>query len=88
MINQNTHENEKIHLLRITSGVLYIASILSTLLINIEKYLYARSTSYLEFHAGFTSHLPFFIKGFSLFSTFALCIFLATFPTKKEVLLC
>lgn len=84
LINQDTHEDEKTHLLRITSGVLYIISILSTLLINIEKYLYAKSTSYLEFHAGFTSHLPFFIKGFSLFSTFALCIFLATFPTKKR----
>ncbi|MDT2737234.1 O-antigen polysaccharide polymerase Wzy family protein [Enterococcus pseudoavium] len=70
--------------LQIFSFLFYIISISCTFLLNMEKFLYVKSTSYLDFHANFTSNMPFFIKGFSLFSTFAMCCLLATFPSKRK----
>jgi oligosaccharide repeat unit polymerase len=85
-IQINNSETNKVFL-QISSSLLYLVSILSTLILNIEKFLYARSTSYLDYHANFSSRMPFFIKGFSLFSTFAMCLLLATFPSRKKSLI-
>lgn len=82
-IKINNNSDDRIFL-QVSSFFFYLISILCTLLLNMEKFLYARSTSYLDFHANFTSGMPFFIKGLSLFSTFAMCVLLATFPSKKK----
>jgi oligosaccharide repeat unit polymerase len=82
----NSTENERIYL-QASSFIFYVISILCTLILNVEKFLYARSTSYLDFHANFFSSMPFFIKGLSLFSTFVMCLLLATFPSKKKSLI-
>lgn len=86
-IIENSENLETTRYLFASSFLAYAVSITCTFVINVEKFLYAYRNSYLEYHSGFSSKLPFFINAIALFSTFALCIVLATFPKKKTTVL-
>lgn len=82
--NEINNESSSIEFLQISSFFLYVISILCTLILNTEKFFYARYTSYLDYHANFISNMPLFVKAFSLVSSFAMCVLLATFPSKRK----
>lgn len=49
-----------------------------------EKLLYMQGRSYVEYYTGFHSQLPGIFHTIASFMRYSLCIFLATFPSKKR----
>ncbi len=49
-----------------------------------EKLLYMRGRNYVEYYTGFHSQLPGIFYTIASFMRYSLCIFLATFPSKKR----
>ena len=49
-----------------------------------EKLLYMQGRSYVEYYAGFHSQLPGIFYTIASFMKYSLCVFLATFPSKKR----
>lgn len=49
-----------------------------------EKLLYMRGRSYVEYYTGFRSQLPGIFYTIASFMKYSLCVFLATFPSKKR----
>lgn len=82
----NNTKVEKLGKLFTVSFILYLLTIICTTLLNIEKFIFANQTSYLNYHSNFVSHAPAVIKLLSLFSTYALCVVLATFPKKNTTI--
>lgn len=51
--------------------------------VEIEKLLFMRGKSYIEYYSEFQSQLPGMVHTVASFMKYSLCIFLATFPSKK-----
>ncbi len=49
-----------------------------------EKLLYMQGRSYVEYYTGFRSQLPAIFYTIASFMRYSLCVFLATFPSKKR----
>ena len=55
-------------------------------IVELERLVYMIGKNYTEVYVGFSSRLPFFIHGIAGFMVYFFCIYLSTFPDKKNVL--
>ena len=69
--------------LRVISLIAFFVSISFLLVAEMEKFTFMRYRSYLELYTSFKSQLPYIIPAIGATSKYFLCIFLATFPSKR-----
>lgn len=55
-------------------------------IVELERLVYMIGKNYTEIYVGFSSRLPLFIHGIAGFMVYFFCIYLSTFPDKKNVL--
>jgi oligosaccharide repeat unit polymerase len=65
--------------------VLFYATFPLTILIGLEKFLFVRSMGYAEYYVSYKSHFPYVVVKIADACIIAYYIFLATFPSKKEI---
>ncbi len=70
--------------LRFISLLAYLFTLLIFFIQEGEKLLFIRNHTYLEFYSVFQSKLPGVIHTLSGFMPYSLCLYLATFPRKKQ----
>lgn len=73
--------------LRIISETLFYVSMLIYLLLEFEKLWFMRGREYVEYYTSFRSSMPYVFHIIASTMKYNLCIFLATYPVKKRVLL-
>ncbi|QDW73662.1 O-antigen polysaccharide polymerase Wzy [Lachnospiraceae bacterium KGMB03038] len=73
--------------LRIISEIVFFISMSAYMIGEFEKLWFMRGRSYTEYYTSFASHLPYIIHLVASFMKYSLCIFLATFPKKKCVVI-
>lgn len=82
-IRQRVWESEEfIKNLQIISFILYIVLAFFMLLVEIEKPIKLKGAEYTEYYYAYESSLPGFVLSLSALAKFALCMFLATMPSK------
>lgn len=76
-------ENFRIHL-QIVAEIVFYSTMCFFLIQEGEKLLYMLGKTYTEYYVSFHSQLPGIIYTIASFMKYSLCIFLATFPSKKR----
>lgn len=75
------------HILQFVSSSFFYLSVVMVFIVELEKLLYMRGRNYEEIYVSFKSELPFFVNTLASMCKYFLCIFLATFPSKKKCFL-
>lgn len=78
---------ERIKALRFVALGVYVISLFFFLIQEWEKVQFIKNHTYLEYYSVFRSDLPGIIHLLSGFMTYSLCLYLSTFPSKKQSLL-
>lgn len=84
---KNKYKDEFVKNLRIIAEVIFYFSMLMFMIVELEKLWFMRGKSYLEYYTSYASTLPYIIHVLASFMRYSLCIFLATFPSKKRTIL-
>ena len=70
--------------LQVVSMIAFYITVCFFLVQEGEKLLYMQGRSYVEYYTGFHSQLPGMFYTIASFMKYSLCVFLATFPSKKR----
>lgn len=70
--------------LQVVSMLMFYGMAVFALLQGMEKVLFVRSHSYLEYYSSFESQLPWYVSTIASMMKYSMCIFLATFPRKRR----
>lgn len=70
--------------LQLISLVIFFIALFFFLLCEAEKLVYMHGKNYEEYYLSFESKMPYYIRTFASFMKYALCIFLATLPSKQK----
>lgn len=80
-------ENEFIHILQMVALMVFGITMLFYIVVQVEPLLFMRGKTYIEYYTTFKSQLPWYFHTIASFMKYSLCIFLATMPKKKLVVL-
>jgi len=72
------------HNLQIISGIVFYCSMVPYLALEIEKLIFMHGKNYIEYYSSFSSQAPYLVHFFAGFMKYSLCLYLATFPSKKQ----
>ncbi len=70
-------------MLRMISLLAFVVCAGFEAMVGLEKVLFMQGREYIEYYSSFSSRLPSFVQSFATMARYALCIFLATMPSKK-----
>lgn len=73
--------------LRTISEIIFFISMSVYMIGEFEKLWFMRGRGYTEYYTSFVSQLPYVVHLVASFMKYSLCIFLATFPKKKRVII-
>lgn len=73
-----------IEILQNVSLIIFITTLFFGAMVSYEKLMFMQGRSYLEYYTSYQSSLPAMVYRIAGMSKYALCTFLATFPSKKK----
>lgn len=76
--------NEFVKYLQAVALIVFYVTFFFVIIEEGEKLMFMRGKTYLEFYTGFQSHLPDAVHSIASFMRVCLCIYLGTFPKKKN----
>lgn len=80
--------HEKINIFRFSITIVLVISFVADLSLGIEKLIYILNNSYVDSYLNFQSQIPYIVYVLSSFFEYAVYLYLATFPKKKNAYLC
>ena len=70
--------------LQIISGIIFYTSFFFYIAMELEKLIFVRQGTYLDYYTSFQSTMPYMVYIISRFMPYSLCVYLATMPPKKK----
>lgn len=83
--DEGIYDSMKYQSIRTVSKWCFFATFPFDVLIGVEKYIFVRAMGYAEYYVSYSSNFPYVIVKIADVCIIAFYIFLATFPSKKEI---